>query len=146
MSRAQVRDFLAERRELTIGEEGDPDPLTIVYRPGRVNAEYQRRVNELASDGTSQHAAAVFSICTIVSDWNLRGPLTVDKPRLDGKGKPIRDAYGVDLYEAVELVKEGDKIPVSSDTVKYLSTPLLLLIVQAIGEDMTPDPKASTTS
>ncbi len=146
MSRAEVRDFLAGRREITIGDDGDPDPLTVVYRPGRINAEYQKRIRELADDGQSQHAVMVFSICTLVSEWDLKGPLIVERPVLDGKGKPIRDAYGVDRTEEVELVKAGDPIPLRSEFVKYLATPLLLMIAAAIGEDMAPDPKASMTS
>jgi hypothetical protein len=146
MGNAQVRDFLADRREFTIGDEGDADPLVIVYRPGRVNSEYNRRVKELSEGEHSDHKVAVYSICTIVSDWNLTGPLYKDEPRLDRRGKPVRDDYGVDLVDQVKIVEDGEKIPLKSEYVRYLATPLLLMIIREIGRDMAPDPKSGTTS
>jgi len=87
----------------------------------------------------------VFTVCTVVSDWNLTGPLVIDRPVLDSKGKPIRDAYGIDAYESIELVRAGEPIPVKSEIVRYLNTAMLTRITEAIREDMEPDdPKSST--
>lgn len=140
MSNAQVRDYLAGRRELTIGE-GD-DALTIVYRPGRVNSgDYGKQLERLGEEGANLHAIAVYSVCTLVSDWDLTGPIVIDRPKLDRKGREIRDAYGVAESEEVEIVTSGQKVPLKSDVVQYLATPLLTLITRAIGEDIRPDPK-----
>jgi hypothetical protein len=140
----QARDFLADRRELTIGE-GD-GAIWLVYRPGMINAEYHKMVMELAKKEDSNHRVGVYSICTVVSDWDLTGPLVIEKPKLDKRGKPIRDDYGVAESETVELVPAGQKIPIKTEFVKYLNTGVLTYLTQAIGEDMKPDPKSETTS
>jgi hypothetical protein len=146
MSRAQVRHFLEERRELTIGEEGDPDPLNIVYRPGLFTAEYQKAIRKLSETEDGDHKVAVYTICMAVSKWDLKGPIAIDEPRLDKKGKPITDDYGIPETDRRELVADGEIVPLTSAVVRHMPTPMLIYIMQAIGEDMRPDPKSTTTS
>lgn len=138
--RAQVRDFLAERRELTIGDEADP--LTLVYRPATFNAEYQRTIRDLANEDESGHKIAVYTICTAVSSWDLTGPLYKEEPVLDRKGKPLRDDYGIPQTTRVEVVGDGKPVPLTSEFVRYVPNPLLFFIMREIGTDMTPDPKS----
>jgi hypothetical protein len=139
-------DFLQERRELVIGEEGDPDPLTIVYRPGMFNAEYQKAIRKLSETDDGDHKVAVYTVCMAVSEWDLKGPISIEEPVLDRKGKPITDDYGIPETEHRELVGDGKPVPLTSSIVRYLPTPMLIYIMQAIGEDMRPDPKSTTTS
>jgi hypothetical protein len=143
--RAQVRDWLAERRELVIGEDGDPDPLTIVYRPATFNAEYQKAVRELINEENSEHKVAVYTICTAVSSWDLKGPLTAREPVLDSKGKPITDAYKVPRFQERVIVPADQIIPIDSDHVRYVPNVLLFYIMQKINEDMSPDPKSPSS-
>jgi hypothetical protein len=145
MAKAQVRDFLADRKELTLGDEGDDDPLTVVYRPGRVNSEFMRSLSELGDDPQADAKVLVFIIGTLVSDWNLTGPLVVDEPIIR-KGKPLKDEYGIVQYETRKLVEDGEKIPVKADYIKHLPSALLGFIWRGITEDMKPDPKSETTS
>lgn len=146
MARAQVRDFLAGRKDLTIGDDGDSDPVKIVYRPNKVNAEYQRKIVELGKREDNGHAVGVYAICTLVSEWNITGPLVIDQAVMDGSGQPVEDDYGIPKTEPKELVSAGQTVPINSAHVRYLATPLLLHILKAINEDMAPDPKSETTS
>lgn len=145
MARAQVRDFLAGRKELTIGDDGDSDPIRIVYRPNKVNAEYQRKIVELGKREDNGHAVGVYAICTLVSEWNITGPLIVDEPLMTN-GQPVEDDYGIPKTEARELVSAGQTVPINSAHVRHLPTPVLLHILRAINEDMAPDPKSETPS
>ena len=144
MARAQVRDFLADRKELTIGE--DDDPIKVVYRPARINSEFHRTLRDFQDDPDGDGKVLVFSICTLISDWNLTGPLTVDEPVIDRKGRPVKDDYGVIQYETREIVADGQKIPLKSEYVKHLPIALLGAVFTAITDDMKPDPKSETTS
>jgi hypothetical protein len=144
LARAQVRDFLAGRKELTIGEDGDP--IKIVYRPNKVNAEYQRKIVELSNREDNGHAVGVYAICTLVSEWNITGPLVIDDPMKDADGKPIEDDYGLPTTQPKEIVSAGQTVPINSNHVRHLPTPVLLHILRAINEDMAPDPKSETTS
>lgn len=145
MAKAQVRDFLADRREITIGEADDPDPVRVVYRPGTFTPEFQRSVRKLVSDENSDHKIAVYTICTAVVSWNLEGPLSIMQPVLDRKGSPIIDDYGVPQREEQVLVPAGTTIPIDSQHVRHLNNGLLFTVMRAIQEDMDPsDPKSSS--
>lgn len=144
MARADVRDFLADRKELTI-DEGD-DPLKVVYRPARINAQFMRSLQELGEEEHADSKALVFIVCTVLSDWNLTGPLVVDEPLMDRKGRPLKDDFGVVQYETRELVPEGQKVPIKSEYVKHLPSALLGLIWNRVTEDMRPDPKSESDS
>ena len=145
MVKAQVRDFLAGRKDLTIGEPDDDDPIKIVYRPNKVNAEYQRKIVELGNREDNGHAVGVYAICTLVSEWNITGPLTADDVTTDKDGKPIEDDYGIPETVSREIVAAGQTVPIDSKTVRHLPTPVLLHILRAINEDMAPDPKSETS-
>lgn len=145
MGNAQVRDFLADRREIVIDDSRPDDPLRIVYRPGKVNAEYQRMIAKLGKEDDSGHKVGVYAICTLVTEWTVRG-LKVDMPKRDDAGNEIVDDYGLPETEQQVMVPDDQVVPLTSKYVRYLATPLLLYILRAINEDMSPDPKSGTPS
>lgn len=145
MARAQVKDYQADRREIVLGTDGEDDPLKVVYRPSRRTPEFAGRYNEILKQNDS-HKLWVFTVCSLVIEWNLTGPLVIEQPKRNSKGKIVTDDYGVPTYEEKEIVPAGQPVPITSDVLRYMETEELAKIVQAIADDMSPDPKSETTS
>lgn len=142
LSRAQVRDFLADERTVAIPGEGD-EAIEVTYRPSRRTPEFARRYGEINKQGDT-HKLWVFTICSLVTSWNLYGPFDVEVPKVNSKGKPIVDDYDVPVYTTKQIVKDGEPVPITSDVLRYFETGQLTTIVEAIFEDASPDPKAES--
>jgi hypothetical protein len=127
---------------VTIPVEGQ-EPVEVTYRPSRRTPEFSGRYNEILNQG-DLHKLWVFTICTLVTGWNLTGPLEVEVPKLNGKGKAIVDDYGVAEFTTKTIVKDGETVPVTSDVLRHFETAQLTEIVRAIFEDSAPDPKSGT--
>jgi hypothetical protein len=140
LARAQVQSFLADERTVAIPTE-DGEPIEVTYRPSRRTPEFARRFAEIQGD---THKLWVFTICTLVTSWNLYGPLEIELPKVNSKGKPVVDDYGVSEFTTKVIVKDGELIPLTSDVLRHFKTEQLAAIVAAIFEDGTPDPKSES--
>jgi hypothetical protein len=129
----QVADYQVDER--TVTTEGD-DPLVFTYRPSRMTPEYAQRYHDLVGkNGEEMHKAFVFIIGSLVTDWNLTGPVVLETIKTDRLGKQIINKHGIATYETKEIVPAGQKVPIDGDVLSKMRTRTLAKIVQALFED-----------
>lgn len=135
---AQVADFIQDSRTITVTHNNRK--LQVTYKPSRYNPEYVNKLNAMRDDDDAAYKIGVFSICTLVTGWDMEGPLKVEVPVLDDSGEPITDTFGIEKFESKLIVRDGEPVPVSSDVVRYFSQDFMSALLSKINEDM--DPKA----
>ncbi len=136
-----VSDFIVDRATVSIGE-GD-DPLTVTYRPGRLDQDRIDRFFDAVRPNDEERAdvmAASYLLAGYGADdglivsWNLTGPLEGRREKVGEDGKPVKDERGRVVMEPYVAVDAGEAIPVDAQYLRFLPATYLIQMFSKIQE------------
>jgi hypothetical protein len=114
---------LVENSRTVAVDFGGGNLLTVTYKPTAMSpAHLQKIQGELDKGDDTDPYAVAHMFCSIVTNWNLEGPLGEDKD-----GAPI--------------IAEGAVVPMDVDHVAWLPSSVIQFIVEQVAEDSAPKGK-----
>lgn len=136
-----VSDFIVDRATVSIGD-GD-EPLTVTYRPGRLDQDRIDRFFDAVRPHDEARAdvlAASYLLAGYGTDdgliigWNLTGPLEGRREKTDDAGNPVKDERGRVVMEPYVAVPAGEPVPVHADYLRFLPANYLIQMFSKIQE------------
>lgn len=122
-----LKGLVSDRETLVLKLTDTGERLEIIYKPSRLSAAYieqwatelERLRRENATDDEAVHVYAEM-LANIVLEWDVTGEL----PDEDVPGFPRGSVVGID-----------EVVPLTVEALKWLSSPVLLFLIDEIRED-----------